>query len=129
MKMLSEKSVLLFGVALAVGAFAAPMAAAASWSVVGTTHQLTSNNLQFSQAIGGGLSIGASCATAQFDTDVTSASRLTITGGRFDNCIGTGIAAGCTVTSTKTRFPWTVTAPTTTTIQIHGVHIDWWFET
>jgi adhesin HecA-like repeat protein len=129
MKKLSKKIALLFGAVLAVCAFAAPMASAASFFQVGTTHQLTSNDLGFSQAIGGGLTTGLSCATTQFDSDVTSAAVLTITGGRLDNCRGTGIAAGCTVTATGTKFPWTATAPTTASIQIHGIHVDVRYET
>ncbi|HEX5923657.1 MAG TPA: hypothetical protein VFY45_07480 [Baekduia sp.] len=129
MMMLSRRSGLLFGVVLAVCAFVVPMASAASWSAVGTTHQLTSTNLAFSQAIGGGLTTGISCAATQFDSDVTTAAVLTITAGRFVNCRGTGIAAGCTLTGTGTRFPWTATAPTTTSIQIHNIHIDWRYET
>jgi hypothetical protein len=129
MKKLSKKSALLFGVVLAVCAFAAPMASAAGWETPGTTHVLTSNDLRFSQVIGGGLTIGSSCATSRFDADVVSTTVLTITGGRFDNCTGTGIAAGCTVTATGTRFHWTATAITTTNIQIHGIHVDVRFET
>ncbi|HEX5923652.1 MAG TPA: hypothetical protein VFY45_07455 [Baekduia sp.] len=75
---MSKKIALLFGAALAVCAFAAPMASAASWFLVGTTHQLTTNDFAFSQAIGGGLTTGLSCATTQFDSDVTSAAVLTI---------------------------------------------------
>jgi hypothetical protein len=129
MKKLPKKSGLLLGTVLAVCAFAVPMASAASFSPVGTTVQLTSNDLQFSQPLAGGLTVGRSCAASQFDATVTSAALITISGGRFDNCRGTGIAAGCTVTSTGTRFPWSVTAPTTTGIQIHGFHVDIRYET
>jgi hypothetical protein len=129
MNKLPRKSGLLFGMVLAACAFMAPMASAASWSVVGTTHQLIADDLAFTQSIGGGLSIGATCTTSQFDVDVTSAAVVTFTGGRFDNCRGTGLAAGCTVTATGTRFPWTMTAATTTNIQIHSIHVDWRFET
>ncbi|HEX5923662.1 MAG TPA: hypothetical protein VFY45_07505 [Baekduia sp.] len=129
MKKLSKKSVLLFGAVLAVCAFAAPMASAASWSPIGTTARLASTNLGFSQAIGGGLTVGSSCALSTFDGDVASAAVLTITGGRFDNCVGTGLAAGCTVTATGTRFHWTATGVSTTDIQIHGIHVDVRFET
>ena len=128
MKKFSRKSVLLFGVVFAVCAFVVPsMASAASWSVVGTTHQLTSNNFAFTSAVP--IDAGWSCATTQFDADVASASTIEITGARFDNCAGTGSATGCTVTKTGTRFPWTMTAPSTTDIQIHGIHVDVRFET
>jgi hypothetical protein len=129
MKKLSKKSALLFGAALAVCAFAAPMASAASWSVIGTGHTLASHNLAYSQAIGGGLTVGMSCASTSFGTTVTTAALLTINSGTFSNCRGTGVAAGCTVTLTGTKFPWSGTAPTTTSIQIHGIHIDWRYET
>jgi hypothetical protein len=129
MKKLSKKSVLLFGAVLAVCAFAAPMASAASWSVVGTNHTLASPNLAFSQAIGGGLTIGSSCSSSSFSTTVTSAALLTVNSGTFSNCSGTGVAAGCTVTATGTKFPWTGTAATTTSIGINGIHVDVRFET
>jgi hypothetical protein len=129
MKKLSKKSVLLFGAVLAVCAFAAPMASAASWSVVGTNHTLSSHNLAFSQAIGGGLTIGSSCASSSFATTVTSAAELTISSGTFSNCRGTSLAAGCTVTATGTNFPWSATAPTTTSITIRGINVNVRFET
>ncbi|HEX5923659.1 MAG TPA: hypothetical protein VFY45_07490 [Baekduia sp.] len=129
MNKLSKKSVLLIAAVLAVCAFVAPMASAASWLLVGTSHTLTSTNLAYSQAIGGGLTVGTSCSSTSFTADVTSAALLTITSGTFTNCRGTGVAAGCTVTMTGTKFPWTATAPTTTSIQIHGIHIDWRYET
>ncbi|HEX5923656.1 MAG TPA: hypothetical protein VFY45_07475 [Baekduia sp.] len=129
MKKVSKRSALLFGTALAVCAFAGPMASAASFFPVGVTAQLTSNDFGLSQAIGGGFSLGWSCATTQFDSDITSAAVETITGGRFDNCRGTGIAAGCTVTATGTHFPWSVIAPTTTSIQMRGLHVDVRYET
>jgi hypothetical protein len=129
MQKLPKKSVLLFGAVLAVCAFAAPMASAASWSAVGTNHTLTSHNFSFSQALGGGLVIAASCSSTSLTTGVTSATLLTITSGTFSNCSGSGLGAGCTLTLTGTKFPWTVTAPTTTSIQIHGIHIDWRYET
>jgi hypothetical protein len=126
MKKFARKGILLFAAVLVVCAFATSMASAASWAVIGTTHQLFSNNLSFT--IESPLNIGSSCANSEFDADVASASTLEITGGRFLNCRGTNLAAGCTVTATGTRFPWTATAPTTTNIQIHGIHVDVRFE-
>jgi hypothetical protein len=128
MKQLPKRSVLLFGAVLAVCAFAAPMASAASWSVVGTNHTLASPNLAFSQAVGGGLTIGAIC-TSSIDATVTSAAELTIDGMTFTNCRGTSVATGCTATITGTNFPWSATALTTTSITIHGFHLDLRFET
>ena len=124
MKLLSKKSGVLFGAVLAVCAFAVPMASAASWSGGGSvTHQLASTNLTFTETVGG-VQVGSSCALSTFDADVVSAAVVEITGGRFDNCTGTNGGAGCSVTATPTRFPWTATAPNTTNIQIHGVHVD-----
>lgn len=125
MKTLLRKSALYFGAMLAVCAFAVPsMASAANWSPVGTTHQLFSNNLSFTVPVGGGLIIGSSCAATEFDANVVSASIVAITGVTFKNCQATGIAAGCTITTTGTRYPWTATAAATNNLQIHGIHVD-----
>jgi hypothetical protein len=125
MKSLLRKSASCLGAMLAACAFVVPsMASAASWSLIGTTHQLVSNNLAFSAPLGGGLTIGSSCAAAQFDANVVSASTLQITGAKFTGCTATGLAAGCTMTATGTRFPWTATATTTNNIQILGIHVD-----
>ena len=126
--MKTSKSVLLFGVVLAVCAFVVPsMASAASWSGAGT-HQLFSPNLSFTAAPTG-VAAGSSCAASEFDSDVVSAAVIEITGGSFQNCRGLVNAADCTVTASGTKFPWTATARTTTDIQIHGIHVDLVFET
>jgi hypothetical protein len=128
MKKFSKRSVLLFGAVLAVCAFAVPsLASAASWDGGGTvTHQLASANLGFT--IEAPQVIGSSCANSEFDSDVVSAATLRITGARFLNCRGTGLGVNCTVTPTGRNFPWTATAPTTTTIGIDGVHVSVAFE-
>jgi hypothetical protein len=128
MKKFSQKGLLLFGVMLAVSAFVMPaMASAASWSPVGTTHQLFSSNLSFTSHGGPLGHAGSSCAGSEFDADVTSAQVLTITSGRFSNCTGTGGAANCTVTPVQTGV-WTATAIATTNIQIHNFNVDALFE-
>ena len=132
MKKFSQRSLLLFGAVLAVCAFMGPaMASAASWSVVGTTHQLFSSDLSFraDAAPPNDVTLGSICQASEFDVDVTSISDLRITGGSFQNCRGLpGLGANCTVTATGTGFPWTATAPNTTNIQIHGIHVDVLFE-
>jgi hypothetical protein len=129
MKM-SKRSVLLFGAVLSVCAFVVPsMASAASWQTISTTHQLFSPDLSFTTVIGGVVHAGSSCAASEFHADVVSASRIEITSGNFANCTGTQNAGGCTVTATGRNFPWTATAPTTTNIQIHNVHVSVTFET
>jgi hypothetical protein len=135
MKKFSARSGLLFGVVLAVCAFAVPsMASAASWAGLGT-HQLFSPNLQFSavEPAPVGL-VGSSCADSQFDAHVVNAAVVEITGVRFLRCTGgagfsgTGAQDDCTVTATGTNFPWTATARTTTDIQIHQIDVDVRFE-
>ncbi|HEX5923846.1 MAG TPA: hypothetical protein VFY45_08440 [Baekduia sp.] len=129
MKKLPNKSTLLFGVALAVCAFAAPMASAASWSPLGSNETLFSSNLALTQSIGGGLMLGMSCASSTVATTVTSAAVLRINSVTFANCSGTGIGVGCTVTPTGTNFPWTATAVSTTNIQIHDIRVALRYET
>lgn len=132
MKTLPRKSALLFGAMLAVCAFAVPsMASAASWSPVGTTHRLFMSDLVFKTFQGPpDITIALSCTATEFDADVVSASTIEITNGSFQNCRGLpgGVTENCTVTVTGTRFPWTMTAPTTTNIQIHGIDADLTFE-
>ncbi|HEX5924551.1 MAG TPA: hypothetical protein VFY45_12010 [Baekduia sp.] len=129
MKKLSQKSVLLFGVVLAVCAFVGPsMASAASWSGLGT-HQLFSPNLSF--ITGAPNFIGWSCAQSTFDTVVTNGADAAVIGSRFSNCRGLpGAAGSCTLTPTGSRFPWTATATATATdnIQIHNMHVNLAFE-
>jgi hypothetical protein len=129
MKKFSQKGVLLFGVMLVVCAFAPSMASAASWSPVGTAHQLFSPNLSFTTtvpALGGAL--GSSCNVSEFTGSVVSANAINITAAVFRNCMGTGVEANCTVTPTATGLPWTATATSTTNVQIHSVNVTVQFE-
>ncbi|HEX5922890.1 MAG TPA: hypothetical protein VFY45_03600 [Baekduia sp.] len=130
MKSLSQRSVLLFGVVLAVCAFVVPsFASAASWSVVGTTHQLFSPNLSFTAGLPP-VNYGWSCAASEFHVEVFSASRIEITGAQFQGCTGFGsnLTLGCTVTLRATGLPWTATAVATDNVQIHSIHVDVTFE-
>jgi hypothetical protein len=129
MKKLSKRGSLLLGVLLAVCAFVPALASAASFSPVGTTHQLTSNGLAFTAETGPLGVAGTRCAVSQFDSTVTNASTISISAARFDRCHGNGGAVNCTATVVPTGFPWTATAPNTTNIQIHNVNIDILFET
>ena len=127
MKTLLQKSALLFGAMLAVCAMAMPsLASAASWSPGGTTHKLFMPDLVISTTVGSSTTAAVGCTASELDADVVSASTIEITGGSLQDCRGLApsIAATCTVTATATQFPWTVTAPTTTTIQIHGIRVD-----
>jgi hypothetical protein len=127
MKKFSKKGVLLFAGAMAVCAFAMPsMASAASWSVIGSHHTLNSPNIGFVTHTG----LSSSCTNSSFTTRVDSAQVLTITTGTFAGCTSSFPAAGadCLTTSQGTGFPWIATAVTTTSIQIHRVHIDIRFE-
>src|SRR5437868_2001255 len=118
MKKLSKRGSLLLGVLLAVCAFVPALASAASWSPVGTTHQLTSNDLAFTAHTGPLGTAGSICQTAQFDSDVTSAATLRITGGRFDNCHGIGGAAKCPATPGGDALSGAWAGASTTTLQI-----------
>jgi hypothetical protein len=129
LKMVSEKSMLLLGVAMALCAFALPsVASAGSWSPVGTTDgRIDSGNLGFSvPAVNG----GTACTASTFSVTVHSGARATITGASFANChANVGLSVGCTTTATGTNFPWQLTPTNTTRIEIHGLDIDVSFET
>lgn len=125
MKKFSKKGVLLFAAAMALCAFVLPAAAsAASWGVVGTHHTLTSPDVGFTSANGGG--IVSQCTNSSFTTRVGSAQNLEIISGTFGGtCTATGVGIGtCISSATGTRFPWTGTATTTTNVQIDRVFID-----
>jgi hypothetical protein len=122
----SKRGCLLFAAALAVTAFAAPMASSASWAVVGTTHVLDSSNFSF--LAGAPLNAGASCAQSQFHADVRSAAALTITSATFLGCTGTAGAVDCAVTMRATKLHWTGTALAENDIRIDGVFVDARFE-
>jgi hypothetical protein len=127
MKTLCQKSALLFGAMLAVCALVVPsMASAASWSPIGTTHKLFMPDLVISTTVGSSTTAAVGCTATEFDADVVSASTIEIKSGSIQDCRGLApsLAANCTVTATATQFPWTLTAPTTTNIQIHGIQVD-----
>jgi hypothetical protein len=122
MKVFSQRSVLLFGTALAVCALAVPsMVSAASWSPVGTTHRVVLFNYGFTQTVP--TQVGWSCLVVIQDQDVVSQTIMKVTSASYHGCSGTFAAAGCTVTATGTRFPWTMTAASTTNIAMDGVHV------
>lgn len=130
MKNLSQRGVLLFGVMLAVCAFAVPsMASAASWSPFGTTHHLFSPNLAFSVTGAPVPGAGWSCPGVSLDADVVNANTIVITSAGFQQpCMGIGPAVNCTTTPLATGFPWTATATSTTNVQIHNVNVAVTFE-
>jgi hypothetical protein len=126
--MFSRKGVLPFGAAvIAACACAMPwVASAASWSPIGTEHTLDSSNFGFHSNIN---DIEGQCGETFWTADVSSAANLTITNATFRNCNMLGSTLGeCTSTWTSTNLPWTATAITTSTVQIHGVDIDWRLE-
>ncbi|MES1192995.1 MAG: hypothetical protein ABUM26_01625 [Solirubrobacterales bacterium] len=126
MNKLLRKSVLLLGVSFlwAMCAFMVPsLASAASW--VGSGH-LHSSNFGFTAPA---VNTGESCRDITIHTFRHNPIVLTITGITFGPCHGAGSGNGCTVTAAATNLPWTVTAVSTTNIQIHGVHLDFRFET
>jgi hypothetical protein len=131
MKKFSKKGVLLFAGAMALCAFMMPsMASASSWGVVGTHHVLDSPNIGFTSLSPSLGSITSSCTRSSFTSNVSSTQNLEITTGTFGGlctAVGPGIGT-CTATPVGTKFPWTATPVTTENIQLHGVHIDIFFE-
>ena len=127
MKTLWQKSVLLFGAVLACAFAASSMASAASWSPLGTTHILEDTNFLNTRA--GPLHETEICEAVQYHVDFLATGKNLITSTSYLRCVGLNAAVDCTVTATGTGFPWTMTAPTTSNIQIHGVHIDLRYET
>ncbi len=129
LKMVSEKSMLLLGVVMALCAFVLPsVASAGSWAPVGTTNgRIDSGNLGFSVPATGS---GTACTASTLSVTFHSASLATIAGVSFANCHGNvGNGIGCTTTATGTHFPWRMTPNDTTRIAIHGLEIDVSFET
>jgi hypothetical protein len=131
MKKFSKKGVLLFAGAMAICAFVLPsVASAASWGPIGgPDHVLDSPNVGFTSALLGQPTI-SQCTSSSFTTVVVSAADAQIRAGTFGGlCTASSAAIGdCTVTTTTTGFPWTLTAVTTSNIQLHGVDIDLTFE-
>ena len=128
LKKVSKKSLLLFGVVMALCAFVLPsMASAASWFPIGTTGRIDSGNLGFSITA---LNSGSTCNQTTFHVLVHNAQLATITAASFVDCHGdVSGSVGCTTTAVGTNFPWRATPVNTTAIQIHGVDIDVSFET
>ncbi len=126
-----KQGVLLCSAVVAVCAFAMPsMATAASWGVIGTEHTLDSPNLGFTMTDPILGPITSLCFESSLTADVTSAAALRITHATFRNCTSTGPSIGdCTATPVATTLPWTATGVTSTNVQIHGIHLDWRFET
>jgi hypothetical protein len=129
MKKLPKKGVLLFAAVMAVCAFTLPpMASASSWGVVGSHHTLDSPDFGFTQTTAIG-SVTSHCSRSSFTVNAASTVNLEITTASFGDCTWSGPNIGdCTATTVGTKFPWTATAGTPNTIQIHGIHIDVFFE-
>jgi hypothetical protein len=125
---LSQRGILLFGVMLAVCGLVPSLASAASWSAVGTTHQLFSSNFEVTVHSGAFGHNGWRCNAVEFDVDVFSANTIEVTRGNIQNCHGTFNALNCTLTEAPTGFPWTATATSTTNVQVHGIDVDVLYE-
>jgi hypothetical protein len=128
MKTFSQRGVLLFGVMLAVCAFVPSLASAASWFQVGTHHELFSPNLSFTATFPIIGQAGSQCNATELTGDVVSANTIEITGAVFKDCMGTFGQSQCSATPTTNSFPWTVTATSTTNVQIHGLDVSVVFE-
>ncbi|HEX5924547.1 MAG TPA: hypothetical protein VFY45_11990 [Baekduia sp.] len=129
LKQPSCKRALLLVAAMTATLLAVPsLASASSWGPIGTTHVLDSTDLEFTFHTGSS-SIGVLCTEAQLHVDVISSADVTITNLGFpQDCHGIDLAAGCTVTPKALRLHWTMTAPATDNIMIHGIHINWAYE-
>jgi hypothetical protein len=127
LRIVSTKSLLLLGVAMALCAFALPsVASAASWAPVGTSDgRIASGNLGFSFTPPFAVPMGWVCTASSFNVTVDSAAVATITGVSFADCHGVlGTFVGCTTTATAINLPWRATPVDTTRIEIHGVNVD-----
>jgi hypothetical protein len=113
---------------LVVSAFVPSMASSASWSVVGSAHTLSAPGLSFLAHTGPLGAVGWSCPTVSFGSTVSNANTLTINSATFGNCMGSGGAANCTLTTASTGLPWRATATATTNVQIENVAVDMLFE-
>lgn len=126
---MTKKSVLLFASALALAAFAMPsMASAASWAVVGSTHdfdQLPANPVRFLSTDG---TIGSSCAGTSMHLNVAGVAVLTVLSATFTGCMGTGLDGTPCTTTPAGKFPWQATGLSTTNVQIHNVEVTILFE-
>jgi hypothetical protein len=130
MKRLRHVTILLFGGVLAACALAAPpMASAASWGPLGSTHVLTSSNLRFDAHVPNVGIGGVFCTGSQLHAEVRDGLNLIVTGASFGTCHGTGVATNCTPTMRATSLPWNVTGLTTSNVTIDGMRFDIHFET
>ncbi|MET0602167.1 MAG: hypothetical protein ABW167_09285 [Baekduia sp.] len=119
---------MLLAIVVAIASLAGPSASSAtSWSTVGSTYVLDSSDLTFSVAA---VSSSWTCTAVQMHVDVTSIDLITVTNADFlRDCHGAGAASGCTVTPKATGLHWTMTAPKKDDVTIHGIKIDFTFET
>jgi hypothetical protein len=127
MKKLSKKSVLLFAAAMALCAFAMPsMAGAVSFTVINSEHTLDSSNVGFGTDSGPLGVINSNCTASSFTGTVASAANAEITAASFGGtCTATGSTLGhCLVDATAVNLPWTVTALSSSDVQIHGIHVN-----
>jgi hypothetical protein len=123
MNKLSKKGFTLFASTIAMAAFALPSASSAATfdGAPGSRATLTSTNLGFDSSLGS----GSTCSSSTFEITVNSSTDAAVVGTTFDNCVGSGGAAGCTVDATGTGFPWTVTiASSPTRVTIDNVHVN-----
>jgi hypothetical protein len=119
---LSKRRSMLALVITGACALATPSAgSAASWAPVGTTHTLDATTFSF--FAGGGITAGATCATARFHTHVRSGAVLAITGASFSGCVANGTISSCSVAFAATQFPWSATAIAENNLRIDGVHL------
>lgn len=116
------KAILTLAAAMALCTLAMPSpASAASWTVVGTEHTLDSPNLGFTGTTGFGALV-AQCTSSSLTGTVASGANLAITAATFGRNCTANFAGGniCTMTLAATRFPWTMTAVTTSTVSLEG---------
>ncbi len=110
-----KKVAVLSAACAALAAFAAPsMASAAVWGPVNTNQLLASSNAAFTSSAG----VGWTCLNQQLNTHVRTpaSSTLDITSSGFGLCVGTGAAAGCTMSFISTGLPWAATATSSTVV-------------
>ncbi|HEX5922772.1 MAG TPA: hypothetical protein VFY45_03000 [Baekduia sp.] len=126
----SKRHGLFVAAVVALTAWAmAPMASAASWGVVGTTHVLDSPAFTLDTNLNGFAVAAASCAQSRLHVEVQSTAALTVTGASFNNCQASGYTAGCAVTADAANLPWIVTAPATTNVSVDNTQVNVTFTT
>jgi hypothetical protein len=120
---------MLLAIVIAVASLACVSASSAtSWDGVGKTYKLDASDLIFTAPA---LSSSWTCTATQLHVDVTSQEKVTVTKADFQrDCHGiSGAVLGCTVTAQATDLHWMLTAPLLKDVTIHGVSIDFPFET